>query len=141
MIFLAEAFTRPRVMEHLARIGFSQSYTYFTWRTTKWELETYLDRADRARTPPPTSGPTCGRTRPTSSPRSCQTGGRAAFLARLVLAATLSASYGIYGPAFELQEHLPREQGSEEYLRSEKYEIRAWDLDSPTSLSGVRGVS
>jgi starch synthase (maltosyl-transferring) len=62
-------------------------------------------------------------------------GGRAAFLARLVLAATLSASYGIYGPAFELQEHLPREEGSEEYLRSEKYETRSWDLEAPTSLA------
>ncbi len=69
-----------------------------------------------------------------------QTGGRAAFLARLVLAATLSASYGIYGPAFELQEHVPRSPGSEEYRHSEKYEVRTWDLDSPESLSGFIGL-
>jgi starch synthase (maltosyl-transferring) len=65
-----------------------------------------------------------------------QSGGRAAFLSRLVLAATLSSSYGIYGPAFELQEHVPRSKGSEEYLRSEKYELRSWDLESPKSLQG-----
>jgi starch synthase (maltosyl-transferring) len=133
-IFLSEAFTRPRVMEHLARIGFTQSYTYFTWRTSKWELETYLTQL--------TSPETAAYLRPNLWPNTpdilseeLQSGGRAAFLSRLVLAATLSSSYGIYGPAYELQDHLPREPGSEEYLRSEKYEIRAWDLDSPTSLS------
>ena len=133
-IFLSEAFTRPRVMEHLARIGFTQSYTYFTWRTSKWELETYLAQL--------TSPETAAYLRPNLWPNTpdilseeLQSGGRAAFLCRLVLAATLCSSYGIYGPAYELQEHLPREPGSEEYLRSEKYEIRAWDVDSPASLS------
>jgi starch synthase (maltosyl-transferring) len=133
-IFLSEAFTRPRVMEHLARIGFTQSYTYFTWRTSKWELETYLTELTR----PDTAAylrPNLWPNTPDILSEELQSGGRAAFLSRLVLAATLSASYGIYGPAFELQEHLPREPGSEEYLRSEKYEIRSWDLDSPTSLS------
>jgi starch synthase (maltosyl-transferring) len=134
VIFLSEAFTRPRIMEQLARIGFSQSYTYFTWRTTKWDLETYLteltrtDKADYFR-------PNLWPNTPDILSEELQTGGRPAFMARLVLAATLSSSYGIYGPAFELQEHLPREKSSEEYRRSEKYEIRSWNLDSPASLS------
>jgi starch synthase (maltosyl-transferring) len=134
VIFLAEAFTRPRVMEHLARIGFSQSYTYFTWRTTKWELETYLGQL----TAPGTAAyfrPNLWPNTPDILPDELVHGGRGAFLARLVLAATLSASYGIYGPVFELQEHTPRNEGSEEYRRSEKYEIRSWDLESPTSLA------
>jgi starch synthase (maltosyl-transferring) len=138
-IFLSEAFTRPRVMEHLARIGFTQSYTYFTWRSSKWELETYLTELTR--------GETSAYLRPNLWPNTpdilseeLQTGGRAAFITRLVLAATLSSSYGIYGPAFELQEHLPREKGSEEYLGSEKYEIRSWDLESPNSLSALVGL-
>jgi starch synthase (maltosyl-transferring) len=133
-IFLSEAFTRPRVMEHLARIGFTQSYTYFTWRTSKWELETYLTELTRSETAAYLR-PNLWPNTPDILSEELQSGGRAVFLSRLVLAATLSASYGIYGPAFELQEHLPREPGSEEYLRSEKYEIRSWDLDSPTSLS------
>ena len=139
VIFLSEAFTRPRVMEQLARVGFTQSYTYFTWRTTKWELETYLSEL--------TATETAAYFRPNLWPNTpdilseeLHQASRSVFLARLVLAATLSASYGVYGPAFELQEHLPREPGSEEYLRSEKYEIRSWDLRSPTSLSGFMGL-
>ena len=110
VIFLAEAFTRPRVMEHLARIGFSQSYTYFTWRTTKWELETYLTQL----TAPGTAAyfrPNLWPNTPDILPDELVDGGRGAFLARLVLAATLSASYGIYGPVFELQEHTAEERG------------------------------
>jgi starch synthase (maltosyl-transferring) len=139
VIFLSEAFTRPRIMEQLARIGFTQSYTYFTWRTSKWELETYLteltrtERADYFR-------PNFWPNTPDILTEELQTGGRSAFIARLVLAATLSSTYGIYGPAFELQEHLPRGKDSEEYLRSEKYEVRAWDLDLPTSLSAFIGL-
>lgn len=139
VIFLSEAFTRPRIMEELARIGFTQSYTYFTWRTTKWEIETYmteLTRTGRSAYLRPNLWPNT----PDILSEELQTGGRAAFISRLVLAATLSSSYGIYGPAFELQEHLPRLEGSEEYLRSEKYEIRTWDLESPTSLSGLIGL-
>ena len=139
VIFLSEAFTRPRIMEHLARIGFTQSYTYFTWRSSKWELETYLTELTR--------GETSAYLRPNLWPNTpdilsedLQTGGRAAFITRLVLAATLSSSYGIYGPAFELQEHLPREKGSEEYLGSEKYEIRCWDVESPKSLAALVGL-
>ena len=132
-IFLSEAFTRPRVMEHLARIGFTQSYTYFTWRTSKWEIETYfteLTKSELAYFFRPNLWPNT----PDILSEELQTGGRAAFISRLVLAATLSSNYGIYGPAFELQEHVPRSSGSEEYLRSEKYELRSWDIESPTSL-------
>jgi starch synthase (maltosyl-transferring) len=134
VLFLSEAFTRPRVMQQLAKAGFTQSYTYFTWRNTKWELETYLeeltktDVADYFR-------PNFWPNTPDILAEPLQTGGRVTFLSRLVLAATLGANYGIYGPAFELQEHLPRTPGSEEYLHSEKYEVRSWDLARPDSLS------
>ncbi|HWD94982.1 MAG TPA: alpha-1,4-glucan--maltose-1-phosphate maltosyltransferase [Acidimicrobiales bacterium] len=134
-IFLAEAFTRPRVMEQLAKIGFTQSYTYFSWRSSKWEIESYMREL--------TESPVADYFRPNFWPNTpdilteeLQEGGRATFLARFVLAATLSASYGIYGPTFELQESAPRAKGSEEYLHSEKYEIRTWDLTNPQSLSG-----
>jgi starch synthase (maltosyl-transferring) len=134
VLFLSEAFTRPRVMEQLAKVGFTQSYTYFTWRTTKRELEAYMDeltRTDVADYFRPNFWPNT----PDILTEMLQTGGRAAFLSRLLLAATLSANYGIYGPPFELQEHTPRSPGSEEYLHSEKYEIRSWDLTRPDSLS------
>jgi len=138
-IFLSEAFTRPRVMEQLAKIGFTQSYTYFTWRNAKWELESYFKEL--------TGSPLADYFRPNLWPNTpdilsddLQRGGRAAFLARLVLAATLGASYGIYGPAFELQEHVARSAGSEEYSRSEKYEIRSWNRKSRDSLAAFIGL-
>jgi starch synthase (maltosyl-transferring) len=134
VIFLSESFTRPRVMEQLAKLGFTQSYTYFTWRNTKWELERYLDeltKTDVADYFRPNFWPNT----PDILTEELQNGGRATFLSRLVLAATLSANYGIYGPVFELQEHAPRSPGSEEYAHSEKYEVRWWDLARPDSLS------
>lgn len=135
VIWLSEAFTRPRVMEHLAKVGFSQSYTYFTWRNAKWEIEQYLSEltsTDLAEYFRPSFWPNT----PDILPEVLQVGGRGAFVARLVLAAMGSASYGIYGPVFELQEHVPR-PGAEEYLGSEKYEVRHWDLDDPASLAPV----
>jgi starch synthase (maltosyl-transferring) len=134
VIFLAEAFTRPAVMNRLAKVGFSQSYTYFTWRTTKWELESYLHELTRT----PTADffrPNFWPNTPDILPAPLQTGLASAFLARLVLAATLAANYGIYGPPFELRLHQSREPGSEEYKDSEKYAIRHWDLDRPDSLA------
>jgi starch synthase (maltosyl-transferring) len=133
-LFLAEAFTRPKVMYRLAKLGFSQSYTYFTWRTHKQELTEYFQEL----THPPVSEffrPNVWPNTPDILHETLQTGGRPMFEARYVMAATLAASYGIYGPAFELLEHIPREPGSEEYLHSEKYEIRAWDLERPDSLA------
>ncbi|MGH9303539.1 MAG: maltotransferase domain-containing protein [Acidimicrobiales bacterium] len=138
VIFLSEAFTRPRLLEHLAKIGFSQSYTYFTWRTSKYELEGYMaeltgtDRLEYLR-------PSLWPNTPDILHATLQRGGRGAFIARLVLAATLSANYGIYGPAFELQCREARSEGSEEYLHSEKYEVRHWDLVRADSLSGLVG--
>ena len=128
VIFLAEAFTRPKVMHRLAKLGFSQSYTYFAWRNTKQELTEYF--IELAHGPGREYfRPNCWPNTPDILTEYLQFGGRPAFMTRLVLAATLSASYGIYGPAFELLERTPREPGSEEYLDSEKYEIRHWDLD------------
>jgi starch synthase (maltosyl-transferring) len=138
-LFLAEAFTRPRVMEQLAKAGFSQSYTYFSWRNTKEELTTYATELTQLNK----SGdaqweyfrPNFWPNTPDILPVALQTGGRAAFMARLVLAATLASSYGIYGAAYELEESAPFRAGGEEYLWSEKYELKHWDTDSPKSLA------
>jgi starch synthase (maltosyl-transferring) len=130
-VFLAEAFSRPRVMTRLAKLGFSQSYTYFTWRTSKQELTQYFTElasmSDYFR-------PNVWPNTPDILHEYLQQGGRPAFMCRVALAATLSASYGIYGPAYELLEAAPREPGSEEYRDSEKYEMRDWDLDDPRSI-------
>jgi starch synthase (maltosyl-transferring) len=133
VLFLSEAFTRPRVMERLAKLGFTQSYTYFTWRNTKHELTEYFTEL----TQPPVVEffrPNAWPNTPDILHETLQHGSRATFLARAVLAACLSANYGVYGPSFELMEHTPREQGSEEYLDSEKYQIRHWDVERPDSL-------
>ena len=136
VLFLAEAFTRPRPMYELAKLGFTQSYTYFSWRNTKRELTEYfeeLTQTDVREFFRPNLWPNT----PDILTDYLQHGGRPAFMIRLVLAATLGANYGIYGPAFELAEHRAVRQGSEEYLDSEKYQIRNWDLDNPASLSGL----
>ncbi len=132
-IFLAEAFTRPKVMYRLAKLGFTQSYTYFTWRNTKQELTEYLTGLTQSELRE-FLRPNLWPNTPDILPEYLQFGGRPAFITRLVLAATLGASYGIYGPAFELCENRPKHAGSEEYLDSEKYEIRQWDLANPWSL-------
>ncbi|HEY3766698.1 MAG TPA: alpha-1,4-glucan--maltose-1-phosphate maltosyltransferase [Gaiellales bacterium] len=132
-IFLAEAFTRPRVMERLAKAGFTQSYTYFAWRNGKHELEEYVRELTQ-------TGlreyfrPSFWPNTPDILTEPMQSGGRPTFAARLVLAATLSPSYGIYGPAFELVEQRGLRPGSEEYLDSEKYQLRDWDTGDPDSL-------
>jgi starch synthase (maltosyl-transferring) len=133
VIFLSEAFTRPKVMYRLAKLGFSQSYTYFTWRNTKPELTQYFTELTRTEVRE-YFRPNLWPNTPDILNEYLQFGGKPAFIVRLVLAATLGASYGIYGPAFELLEDRPREPGSEEYLDSEKYEIRNWDRSSPDSL-------
>jgi starch synthase (maltosyl-transferring) len=136
VIFLSEAFTRPHVMYSLAKAGFTQSYTYFTWRTDAAELRQYFEEISKA--------PIADFFRPNLWPNTpdilhavLQTGGRPAFLQRLILAATLGANYGIYGPAFELCENIPAKAGSEEYLNSEKYEIRDWDRSANPGLTPV----
>ncbi len=133
VLFLSEAFTRPKIMYRLGKLGFSQSYTYFPWRNAKAELTTYLTEL--------TKTPVKDFFRPNQWPNTpdiltefLQSGLRSAFMIRLLLAATLGANYGIYGPAFELLESRPIRHGSEEYLDSEKYQLRSWDLDRPDSL-------
>ncbi len=136
VIFLAEAFTRPKVMEHLAKIGFDQSYTYFTWRNTKYELTQYLTeltKTDVAEYFRPNFWPNT----PDILPEYLQYGGRPAFIIRLVLAATLSSNYGVYGPAFELCVS-DAVEGKEEYLNSEKYEIKKWNR---TRAGNIRAVT
>jgi starch synthase (maltosyl-transferring) len=126
VLFLAEAFTRPHVMYSLAKGGFTQSYTYFTWRTGKDELQAYFEEISK---PPVTDffTPNIWPNTPDILHASLQTGGRPAFMQRIILATTLAASYGIYGPAYELGENIPAKPFSEEYLNSEKYQIRRWD--------------
>ena len=133
VIFLAEAFTRPKVMSRLAKLGFTQSYTYFAWRNTKRELTQYFTELTTTEARE-YFRPNLWPNTPDILTEYLQLGGRPAFMARLVLAATLGANYGIYGPAFELCEQQARELGNEEYLNSEKYEIRQWDLERPASL-------
>ena len=127
VFFLSEAFTRPAPMTTLAKSGFAQSYTYFTWKNTRWELLEFvgqlLDWRDYYR-------PNCFTNTPDILHEYLQAGGRAAFEARLVLAATLSPSYGIYS-GFERCENVPVRPGSEEYLNSEKYELKQRALDGP----------
>ncbi|MDQ5908353.1 MAG: hypothetical protein QG599_444 [Pseudomonadota bacterium] len=135
-IFLAEAFTRPKVMHRLAKIGYTQSYTYYAWRNTKWELTEYLTEVCQ--------GPGREYFRPNFWPNTpdilteaLQFGGKPMFMSRLVMAATMTANYGIYGPAYEMMDHIAVKHGSEEYLDSEKYQLRQrgfQDLDGPDSL-------
>jgi starch synthase (maltosyl-transferring) len=124
VLFLAEAFTRPAMMHELARIGFTQSYTYFTWRNTAWELQKYGEElvaaADYMR-------PNFFPNTPDILNEFLVNGGRAAFALRLVLASLLSPTYGIYS-GYELYENIPVRPGSEEYLNSEKYQLRPRDL-------------
>lgn len=134
VLFLAEAFTRPKVMHRLAKLGFSQSYTYFTWRNTKKELIVYFTELTQSESRE-YFRPNCWPNTPDILPAYLQFGGRPAFMTRLVLAATLCSNYGIYGPAFELTERKPLTADSEEYKDSEKYQLRQWDLAHPDSLS------
>jgi len=134
VLFLAEAFTRPKVMRRLAKLGFTQSYTYFAWRNDPAGIREYLTELTQ------TSAvdffrPNAWPNTPDILTEYLQHGGRAAFVARAVLASTLCASWGVYGPAFELMEHVPAKPGSEEYLDSEKYQLRSWDYERPDSLA------
>ncbi len=132
-IFLAEAFTRPRVMERLAKVGFNQSYTYFTWRQSAGELREYF--TDLSTRTVDYFRPNVWPNTPDILTEQLQHGGRPQFVIRAVLASTLSANWGVYGPAFELLEHRAIRPGSEEYLDSEKYQLHEWELDDPDSLA------
>ncbi|MGH9165770.1 MAG: alpha-1,4-glucan--maltose-1-phosphate maltosyltransferase [Acidimicrobiales bacterium] len=133
VVFLAEAFTRPRMMAKLAEVGFSQGYTYFTWRTHGAELRAYLEELAQ--------GPTADYMRPSFWPNTpdilagpLRDGPPAAFRQRLILAATMTPSYGVYS-GYELCENQPAASTNEEYLHSEKYEIKQRDYDDPASLA------
>ncbi|WP_187264109.1 alpha-1,4-glucan--maltose-1-phosphate maltosyltransferase [Pontibacter beigongshangensis] len=135
IIFLAEAFTRPRVMERLGKIGFTQSYTYFTWRNTSQEMKEYLteltqtEMRDYYR-------PNFWPNTPDILPVSLVDGGEAGHIARVVMAATLSSNYGLYGPVYEFGINVPH-PGKEEYTESEKYEIKHWDWGRKTKIREV----
>jgi starch synthase (maltosyl-transferring) len=138
VVFLAEAFTRRAVMRHLAKIGFTQSYTYFTWKNSRWELSEYVGELAH--------GPEREYFRPNffiNTPdilhAYLQHGGPPAFHSRLILAGTLSPSYGIYS-GYEWFENVPVREGSEEYLDSEKYEIKERALDGPL-LPTIRRIN
>lgn len=135
-IFLAEAFTRPKVMYQLAKRGFTQSYTYFSWRNTKYDLTTYCNELVKTEVRD-FFRPNFWPNTPDILPEYLQVSQRTGFIQRLALAATLSSNYGIYGPAFELMENAPIEPGKEEYLNSEKYEIKQWNINQPNNLSKV----
>jgi starch synthase (maltosyl-transferring) len=133
VLFLAEAFTKPAVMYRLSKLGFSQSYTYFTWRNTKQEITEYFSELVETEVRE-YFRPSLWPNTPDILAEFLQVGKRPAFMIRLILAATLGANYGIYGPAFELCENTPFQPGSEEYLNSEKYEVKHRDLNSAGSL-------
>lgn len=130
-IFLAEAFTRPKVMKRLAKVGFSQSYSYFTWRNTKEELTDYLVELTQSDSRE-VMRPNFFVNTPDINPRFLQTSGRPGFRTRLVLAATLGGNFGVYN-GFEICDAAPV-PGKEEYLDSEKYQIRVWDMDQPGNI-------
>ncbi len=133
VIFLSEAFTRPKVMYRLAKLGFTQSYTYFAWRNTSREIRCYFEELMETEALE-FFRPNLWPNTPDILPEYLQMGKRPAFMVRLILAATIGGNYGIYGPAFELCENRAKEPGSEEYLNSEKYEIKDWDINNPESL-------
>ena len=139
VVFLSEAFTRPRVMHRLAKVGFSQSYTYYTWRNSKYELTEYFTELS--------AGPGVDYFRPNVWPNTpdilpaaLQQPSRPMYMTRVAMAATLSANFGLYGPAYELLEHAALKVGGEEYLDSEKFERRTWDRNRAGSLADFIAV-
>ena len=132
-IFLAEAFTRPKVMRNLAKLGYSQSYSYFTWRNVKSDLTEYFHELSQSESAE-YMRPNLFANTPDILHEFLQVNGRPGFQIRLALAATLGATYGIYGPPFEQCDGTPVRPGSEEYLDSEKYQVRHWDREKPGTL-------
>jgi starch synthase (maltosyl-transferring) len=137
-IFLAEAFTRPKVMYRLAKLGFNQSYTYFAWKNSKSEITQYASEVAQTPMREFFRGNFWPNT-PDILTEYMQDGGPPAFMSRVVLAATLGAAYGIYGPAYELCENRAVRRGSEEYLDSEKYQIRVWPVDRAYNIRWLIG--
>lgn len=138
-IFLSEAFTRPKVMKYLAKSGFTQSYSYFTWRNSRLEIEEYFTELYQTEVRH-FMRPNLFANTPDILPEILQTGGPPAFTIRLLLAATLGATYGIYGPPFEQCVGEPLAPGKEEYLDSEKYVVRHWDWSSHQPFRELIGL-
>lgn len=134
LIFLAEAFTRPRVMNNLAKLGFTQSYSYFIWRNSKQEMETYLNEISQTEMRE-YMRPNFWPNTPDILPYELMGAGSNAFTFRLLLAATLSSNYGLYGPVYEMCENRPNDNGKEEYYFSEKYEIKRYDWNMRNRLT------
>jgi len=135
VLFLAEAFTRPRVMERLGKAGFNQSYSYFTWRNTKQELQQYmteLTKTDLRYFYRPNFWPNT----PDILPPALVNGGENAHIMRVILAATLSSNYGLYGPVYEFGINAPHGV-KEEYIDNEKYEVKHWDWNKYTRIGEV----
>ncbi len=135
VIFLAEAFTRPNIMKQLGKVGFHQSYTYFTWRVSKAELIEYMTELTQTESRE-YFRPNFWPNTPDILPYHLQSGGRPAFISRLILAATLSSNYGLYGPAYDLCINAAI-AGKEEYFESEKYEIKQWNWNAPENLKDL----
>jgi starch synthase (maltosyl-transferring) len=134
-IFLAEAFTRPRVMEGLAKAGFNQSYTYFSWRNSKYELEQYVSELTKTNLRyyfRPNFWPNT----PDILPPLLTYGGENAHIMRVILAATLSSNYGLYGPVYEFGINTPH-GNKEEYIDNEKYELKTWNWDQYTRTGEI----
>lgn len=138
VLFLAEAFTRMQIMYQLAKIGFTQSYTYFTWRHTKEEITRYIRELNETELRE-YFRPNFWPNTPDILTHALQEGGRAHFMTRFILAATLSSNYGIYGPAYELCVSEGFSKENEEYSNSEKYEIKHWPMNHPDSLAPLIG--
>jgi starch synthase (maltosyl-transferring) len=134
LIFLAEAFAHPELMLELSRVGFTQSYTHFPWQHAPWELRDYSTKLSAGEEGEHFRGAAWPNT-PDILTDELQQGLRQVFEARLVLASTMNSTYGIYGPVYELQVSTAVREGSEEYLDSEKYQVRSWTLDDPSSLA------
>ena len=135
VLFLAEAFTRPRVMEQLAKAGFNQSYSYFTWRNTKYELETYMKELTKTELRD-YFRPNFWPNTPDILPPALIHGGENAHIMRLILAATLSSNYGLYGPVYEFGINNPHGT-KEEYIDNEKYEIKHWDWNAYSRIGEI----
>jgi starch synthase (maltosyl-transferring) len=133
VLFLAEAFTRPKIMNELAKQGFSQSYTYFTWRNSKKELTEYVEELTQSEQKE-FYRPNFWPNTPDINPFALQSGNESVHLQKYFLAATLSSSVGIYGPVFEYMVCAPMAPGKEEYLNSEKYEYYKWDWEKQNKL-------
>ncbi len=133
IIYLAEAFTRPRIMQRLGRLTFTQSYTYYTWRNNKWEIKDYVEELTQTEMKE-YFRPNFWPNTPDINPWKLQSPNEAAYMMQLFMAATLSSNYGVYGPVYEFMEAAPV-SGKEEYLNSEKYEIRHWDWARETRVS------